>query len=267
MKYESRFCLFCGKEIIGKYRNIRKFCSRSCSASYNDKLKKHRTDSEKIKISKSLQKTLLKDKNYITLEDAVNKGLILNPNNLKFDNKKVISLYKTKEIKCKNCGKYFKPFLIKNSKITKSKICSPECSHKLKSLTSKEVMKKLVNENKHKGWQSRNILSYPELFWINVLNNNNIKYIPNKPIKHENKTSNYFLDFYITVNGKELDLEIDGKQHELKERAESDKKRDEYIKKKGIIVYRIKWNEIKTEKGKKEMKNKINNFLNFFNSL
>ena len=111
MNNESRFCLFCGKKIISKYRNIRKFCSRSCSVSYNDKLKKHRTDSEKIKISKSLRKTLLKNKNYITLEDAVNKGLILNPNDLKFDNEKVISLNKTKEIKCKNCGKYFKPFL------------------------------------------------------------------------------------------------------------------------------------------------------------
>ena len=61
MNNESRFCLFCGKKIISKYRNIRKFCSRSCSVSYNDKLKKHRTDSEKIKISKSLRKTLLKN--------------------------------------------------------------------------------------------------------------------------------------------------------------------------------------------------------------
>ena len=41
----------------------------------------------------------------------------------------------------------------------------------------------------------------------------------------------------------------------------------EYIKSKGIRVYRIKWNTINTKKGKNEMQNKINNFLEYYRNL
>lgn len=34
---KKRYCLFCGKEITGKNRGIKKFCSHSCSASYNNR--------------------------------------------------------------------------------------------------------------------------------------------------------------------------------------------------------------------------------------
>ena len=50
----KKYCLYCGKEIIGgDYR--KKFCDHSCSASYNNKGKKHTEDSKK-KISEALQK-------------------------------------------------------------------------------------------------------------------------------------------------------------------------------------------------------------------
>ena len=41
--------------------------------------------------------------------------------------------------------------------------------------------------------------------------------------------NNWFLDFYIELNNKKIDLEIDGKQHKYKDRIESDTKRDIYI--------------------------------------
>lgn len=64
-----------------------------------------------------------------------------------------------------------------------------------------------------------------------------------------------------------LDLEIDGKQHQYKERKESDLKRDEFLRNEGYFVYRIRWNEINTEEGKQMMKDKIDLFLSFYDTL
>lgn len=73
------------------------------------------------------------------------------------------------------------------------------------------------------------------------------------------------MDFYIVINGKEIDLEIDGKQH--KYRQEEDKIRDTFVKEHNVIVYRIKWNSINNDKGKNEMKEKIDTFLCFLQTL
>lgn len=109
---------------------------------------------------------------------------------------------------------------------------------------------------------SRNITSYPENFWKRVLDNNNIEYIKEYSLKRENLLR-YFLDFYIEINDRKIDLEIDGRQHLFEERKQHDKIRDEYIKSKGIEVYRIPWNEINSENGKQLMKEKIDKFLEF----
>ena len=60
-------------------------------------------------------------------------------------------------------------------------------------------------------------------------------------------------------------MEIDGKQHKLKERKESDEIRDKLLIKSGIKVYRIEWKSINTEKGKEYIKNEIDKFLEFYN--
>lgn len=65
-----------------------------------------------------------------------------------------------------------------------------------------------------------------------------------------------------------LDLKIDGKQHNYKERKESDKKRDKLlIEKLGINVYRIKWKSINNKKGKEYIKKEIEKFLIYYNKL
>lgn len=119
-----------------------------------------------------------------------------------------------------------------------------------------------MSEGRHQGWKNRNITSYPEKFWINVLQNNKIGYR-----REDFSNKKYFLDFLLEKNDKKIDLEIDGKQHLYKDRKESDKKRDLYLKELGYIVYRIPWNEINTEKGKKLMATKIETFLTFYNNL
>ena len=92
---------------------------------------------------------------------------------------------------------------------------------------------------------------------MGVLLNNNIEY------KHNFPFGGYFLDFYIEINDRKIDLEIDGKQHEYSDRKEKDNERDIFITSENIEVYRIKWNSINSDKGKNEMKEKIDNFLKY----
>ena len=125
--------------------------------------------------------------------------------------------------------------------------------------------RKRVENGTHKGWMSRNITSYPERFWKDVLTKNNIKYEHNYPVKKQslglNDHANYFLDFKIKET---IDLEIDGSQH--KYRKERDEFRDKALSSHGWVVYRIEWNEINTENGKQKMKKKIDDFLLWYKS-
>lgn len=49
-KEKQIFCLCCGKEITGKYKNEKKFCNSSCAATYNNKLYP-----KKLKVKKERQ--------------------------------------------------------------------------------------------------------------------------------------------------------------------------------------------------------------------
>lgn len=139
-------------------------------------------------------------------------------------------------------------------------------SHKKKSLSSKETQERLIEEGRHKGWQSRKVKSYAEQFWENVLINNNIEYDDEHIIKKRDlgikNSGNYFLDFLLPGN---VDLEIDGKQHTYPDRKEHDIKRDNILKQNGFIIYRIPWvnpiNENKTI-----VKKQIDDFLEWYSS-
>lgn len=119
-------------------------------------------------------------------------------------------------------------------------------------------------EGRHSTWNTRNIQSYAEVYFENVLINNGLINFVKKEhkIKVEGKNKCYFLDFYFEDKG--IDLEIDGSQHELPERAESDKIRDEYLSTKGIKVFRIKWYDPKYKRDLLE--SQINDFLLFYNA-
>ena len=119
----------------------------------------------------------------------------------------------------------------------------------------RQAQLKLVKSGKHRGWKSRNITSYPERFWINVLKNNGLDFVREKPV------AGYFLDFVLQKDGKMIDLEIDGKQHKYEDRKHHDKIRDRNLRDSGYIVYRIDWNEINSKYGKLKMKSKIRQFL------
>ena len=126
-----------------------------------------------------------------------------------------------------------------------------------------ETMKRLAKEGKLKGWLSRNVSSYPERFWMRVLDNNGIPYKREVlVIWGDPRRERYFLDFFIEKNGIYIDLEIDGGQHE--KTKEKDSFRDEKLKELNYLVYRVKWNEINSENGKLLMKEKIEKFLEWY---
>jgi len=212
-----------------------KFCSNSCSAKYNNKRRKLSQET-KDKISNGLKSHY-------------------NSNDSYYSEKRKRRMYK---ITCVICNK---PFYSKRKNVTH---CSAQCiaNDKLVREKLRNSQLKKVKEGTHSGWKSRNIKSYAEKFWEKVLINNKINYI-----KEDHSNKKYFLDFLIKKNNILIDLEIDGKQHKLPERQQSDVKRDEYLKKLGYIIYRIDWNEINTEKGKTLMETKIQDFLNFYNKI
>lgn len=142
--------------------------------------------------------------------------------------------------------------------------CSRECVRADEAINNaiREKALERVKNGTHSGWKTRNIKSYAEKFWEKVLTENNIKF------DRENfETKKYFLDFLIEKGEKKIDLEIDGKQHNIQERKEHDIKRDKFLTENGYIVYRVKWNEIRTENGKELMKKKIEDFLVFYKTI
>jgi very-short-patch-repair endonuclease/predicted nucleic acid-binding Zn ribbon protein len=232
---KKKYCLNCNKQL---HRGQYKFCSNRCSAILNNK-NRDITDETKNKISKKLKDFFI----------------------LKYPERGITPTHK----ECVICNKSFSVIIGKNRRKSRSKTCSSECNIELRKMTGKETMDKIIKEGRHIGWTSRNIVSYPEKFFMEVLNKHNIKYQHNYPILKRHlgvdEPYGYFLDFFIEE--KKIDLEIDGKQHFS--RKEHDRLRDDILKNNNFNVYRIDWKNINTKKGKKYMELEISKFLHFYN--
>jgi very-short-patch-repair endonuclease len=207
-----------------------RFCSPKCSKSFSTKGKRKEINE---KISHSLKGRIIK-------EDP-----ILLRNRVK-DNCKFCKLeYEKKKKNQKYC----------------SRICSSRDCTELSKEKIKNKYKERIEKGEHKGWQTRNIESYPEKFFKSVLQNLNIKYDFNLPVNKKSlgldESSCYFLDFYIEINNRKIDLEIDGKQHDYKERKEKDKIRDSILSKNNYEIYRIKWKNPINEDNKSYIKTEI----------
>lgn len=159
---------------------------------------------------------------------------------------------------CKECG------VRKETKHKEQKFCSFECvrqflskdpAHKLKL---KQAAATRIAKGTHKGWASRNMPSYPETFFMKVLDNNKIPYEFEKPV------GKYFIDF--AINDKQIALEIDGKQHLLPDRVIKDKEKDKYLTEQGWLMHRIPWTNISCDKGKVYIKNEIAKFVALYNN-
>lgn len=241
-------CEKCGKEFIqitSEY-NIRtgkasRFCSRKCANSHPQACK------GKTKIVKCIDCGV-----------DVEVKIQSDPKKIRCNNCKI--LHDKQERNCIICGNTISPVKTKSGRYSTSKYCSEQCRKIDKVRNGHNAYECSKKNGTHKPWQSRNIISYPEKFWIKVLDNNGIKFI-----REYHLDKKYFLDFYIEVNGRKIDLEIDGEQHRQEDHIKHDKLRDEYVTALGIEVYRVPWNSINTESGKMLMKEKIDTFLSFYN--
>lgn len=230
---------------------------------------------KKIKYERIIKKCPICDKEFKTLLNnkkekitcSVKCSNSLNPKRPKKDT----NLIKKRNYKKREKSKHLKNCLLCGFEFNgsrKSKFCSDDCRIR----NFRKLIKDRIEDGTFKGWQSRNIESYPESFFKNVLNNNSIKYEFNFPISKSilgisNDSSSYFLDFYIIKNGIKIDLEIDGRQHQMKERKESDNKRDNLLKDNNYLVYRIPWKSINSDKGKIYIKNQIDKFLDWYSKI
>lgn len=175
-----------------------------------------------------------------------------------------------KYITCKQCGISFK---LKNrqNQIFCTQSCASKALWNKESYRNKIIsnIKEKVKNGTHKGWTTRNILSYPERFFIKVLDSNGFKgkYKVNFPVTKKSLgiecSACYFLDFYF--EDIKFNLEVDGKQHKMEERIKSDMFRDETLKNNGIQVYRIEWKNI--TKNKEYIRNEIKKLLDILNNL
>lgn len=224
---EQHTCEHCGKIMTEKYGSGR-FCSKICGCSH-----RHLSENSRKKISETLKAHFEKTTN------------------------------KKEPPKCSICGKPLK-------KQPKTGLCQDclrytEEGRKIRSDISQKSQKNIIAEGRHKGWQPRNIKSKSEEYFAQILDANKIEYKREFPVKHINQ--NYLLDFFICKNNKLVDVEIDGKQHNYKDRIKLDKIRDEFLQQKGYIIYRIKWPYRNSVNSQQLIKNNIDNFISFYNNL
>lgn len=118
-----KYCKHCHKVLPYNKRN-NNFCNNSCSASFNNK-KRKLSEETKDKIRNSLLKSEIK---------LISK-------------------------KCEYCNNNFD---VKNNSISRRrKYCSDKCRKEGMKINLSKTMKERFKKGLHKGWQSRNILSYP----------------------------------------------------------------------------------------------------------
>lgn len=160
---------------------------------------------------------------------------------------------------CLNCQIQFEDRIKK-----KRKFCSKRCARIYNGNTEqtreklRQIMLEKVRNGTHIGWKSRKGKqpSYPEKFFMNVLDKNRIKY------EHELPCGKYFID--LAIKEKMIALEIDGKQHQYTDRKEKDLEKDKYLVDNGWKVYRIQWKSINNLDGKIYIKEQIDSFLTFY---
>lgn len=229
-KYEIviKLCPMCETKFQTKFghKKEKTCCSRQCG---NIFFSRNRTEKEKLKIKNSLLRkfsAIEKSKGKYTFE-------------------------------CRACKKTF------ISRTPNRKCCSREClsNDKVFSNTISKIIKDRIESGNHIGWikRSTNIPSYPEKFFMTVLDSRGMKY------KFDLHVGKWWIDF--AFEDKMIALEIDGSQHNREDRKLLDIEKDKYLESCGWKVHRIKWKSINTERGKNYITEEIKNFERIYQSV
>jgi very-short-patch-repair endonuclease len=228
-------CKYCEINDAIKYSKYTsgEFCSKVCANSYSSNI---RREEKNKKISQALTGKVLSKEHKLkcgrfwTIEEK-NKLSV-----------KIKNYYENNPLAKKNISEFLKTRPVKDE--TRKKLS--------------DAIKKRIADGKHHGWSKRNKPSYPELFFMNVLKNNNIEY------NFELSIGKYFIDFALA--GK-IALEIDGRQHKQLERKIKDDEKDLFLTENGWYVYRIAWKNINTISGKEYISNEIKKLIKYYNKI
>lgn len=188
-------CLQCDDELRG-YVNV-KFCNRSCSASYTNKL---RSDASRKKQAKTLKETVKDKKQNGTF---VSSRPIISKCNVYFKS-------------CQHCNISF------TAKSSRRQLCSMVC---LKNVGSIRQTHRLKTDPEYRAKLGSSNRSYPELQFSAWLDKHTVPHVIEKQFQNKDTENYYFADFYFEE--LQLIIEIDGSQH-LKT-MESDAYRDRSI--------------------------------------
>jgi very-short-patch-repair endonuclease len=146
---------------------------------------------------------------------------------------------------CANCGNPFKGKLYQKN-------CSKECS---KWQSGKNAAATMKANGTNSGWHTRKgEASYPEKYFEELFRKEQIS-----GWAREKKIGRWFIDF--AFENKKIALEIDGRQHDDTDRANSDKIKDEFLASNGWKVIRIRWSNPTTEAGKEKLYAQIEKVL------
>lgn len=117
-----------------------------------------------------------------------------------------------------------------------------------------------VVEDQHRsaGFFPRNKMSYAELFWKQVLDNNHVNYKHDYKVKNRAGTAVYRLDFLIDDC---IDFEVDGSEHE--KYLYKDIVRYVWLEELGYKNFRVKWVNPNTDKNKMIVNCQIQQLLDF----
>lgn len=178
------YCLNCGKEITGKYRNGRKFCNSSCAAQYNNKLREH-SEKTKSAISEGLKKYHSKHiltneekweryKKYYNPSISFEEYLEISKNYKEYKN---IKKYKSKkELFCVVCGKKLNGY--------NTTFCSNECRKKYEEQQYAEYIERWKNGKEPGCTPSYKIHKYVKRYLLEKYNNSCQECGWNKPNKY-----------------------------------------------------------------------------------
>ena len=228
---DPKKCVFCTVP-ISYSRKMNKFCSKKCSASYNNQSRKH-TDESKAKIKNTLINKFSKEKPSVETIGNTN-------------------FYRKC---CQNCKIEF--FVKRKNTVCCSRTCSASLIAKNMTEEQREKMSNLGRQNiikqaqsgKWKGWSGRSEPSFPEKYISGLLGSHGFQ--EHVHYRRELPTGGFFIDF--AFEKQKIAFEVDGKQHEYPENKERDQRKNNFLLSEGWSVYRLKWHSVKKESGKKKV--------------
>ena len=266
---EKHTCKNCGKVMTEKYgEGI--YCCAKCRAVY--------TNTHRKKLASPIicdvcgrefntKQGYAIHRKFESGEMTVNPDFVYSTHQESYNHKE----HKPKPKVCVQCGAEFPRIPIgevySNGLSYRTKFCSVECKQAHQHRVLSDNAKRLHKEGVMKSFTPRNNIPESEQFWMNALSNADIVYIHDYRISHipTEICSGYWfmLDFFISKNDINIDLEIDGKQHKYLDRAKFDVERDRIVSDLGYIIYRVDISDI----DKSDWQEQFNKFMLWYESV